>query len=89
MKMLTIGIKSKSYLHSILCFQYIWKGIISKKKDMKTEMIKLNQKGRRDLLELRKEFTATSNTRIKLKTRKVNAKRTVLQKGDLVRWGHV
>ena len=28
----TTGIKSKFYLHSILCFQYIWKGIISKKK---------------------------------------------------------
>ena len=42
MKMLTVGIKSKFYLHSILCFQYTWKGIIYKKKAMKAEMIKLN-----------------------------------------------
>ena len=48
---------------------------------MKAEMIKLNQKGRRDLLKLREEFIATSNARIKFKTRKVKAKKTCSAEG--------
>lgn len=76
--------KSKFYIS--LCLQQVGRNIFSAKQDMKAERIKLKQKGKY-LEELRKEFVATSNTTIRLKTiGRRKPERVALEKGGAVWW---